>query len=278
VSILNDQSTIEPLGISETIVDKSELVLPKLLKQYYVTCPLDKKIDYLAHFLRMNSKSKVLIFVSSCKQVRYIYEAFCKLQPGIPLLSLHGRQKQLTRMNTYYSFCRKQNAALISTDVASRGLDFPTVDWVIHLDKPESIETYVHRSGRTARYNASGTSLLILSPNEADFLTLTKDRQFELQPFSKIDTHRLPSAKMKLQLVCSKHADIKYLAQRSFVSYLRSLYLQCGVSIDTIKSLPLKEFSESLGLINVPRVRFLGSSSDTKNASREMGIEDEDSD
>ena len=272
ISIAADKSEhkVEPFGDNTlTNLPRDEAIIPENLKQYYFMCPLDRKIDFLAHFLRMNANSKIIVFVSSCKQVRYVFEAFCKLQPGLPLLSLHGRQKQLSRMNTYYSFCRKQSAALISTDVASRGLDFPTIDWVIHFDRPESVETYVHRSGRTARYNAIGSSLLLLTPPERSFMSVLESAKYKINQYSKVDIQRMPSTKTKLQLVCSKHADIKYLAQRSFISYLRSLYLQCCFSVDDINSMPLKEFSESLGLINVPRVRFLNSLSSDKNACRD---------
>ena len=61
-----------------------------------------------------------------------MYESFRKLRPGIPLLCLHGRMKQEVRMAVYAQFCEKR-ACLFSTDVASRGLDFPAVDWVIQV-------------------------------------------------------------------------------------------------------------------------------------------------
>ena len=51
---------------------------------------------------------------------------------------------------------------LLSTDLAARGLDFPAVDWVLQLDAPEDAETYIHRVGRTARYESQGKALLLL--------------------------------------------------------------------------------------------------------------------
>ena len=55
---------------------------------------------------------------------------------------------------------------LLSTDLAARGLDFPAVDWVLQLDAPEDAETYIHRVGRTARYESHGKALLLLCPSE----------------------------------------------------------------------------------------------------------------
>lgn len=68
----------------------------------------------------------------STKQVKFVYEAFKKLRPGIPLKCLHGRMKQERRMGTYDEFFEKRSI-LFSTDVASRGLDFPEVDWVVQV-------------------------------------------------------------------------------------------------------------------------------------------------
>ena len=55
---------------------------------------------------------------------------------------------------------------LFATDVASRGLDFPSVHWVVQMDCPEDVDTYIHRSGRTARYERGGEALLILTVHE----------------------------------------------------------------------------------------------------------------
>lgn len=56
-------------------------------------------------------------------------------------------------MAIYYDFLDRPHVVLIATDVAARGLDFPAVDWVIQMDCPEDKQTYIHRAGRTARFN-----------------------------------------------------------------------------------------------------------------------------
>lgn len=68
------------------------------------------------------------------------------------MLCLHGALRQEKRMQTYSGFCRKENAVLLATDIAARGLDFPAVNWVVQFDCPEDANTYIHRAGRTARY------------------------------------------------------------------------------------------------------------------------------
>ena len=55
-------------------------------------------------------------------------------------------------------------------DVAARGLDLPSVDWIVQFNPPVTAEEYVHRVGRTARVGKCGKSLIFLSPNEAEFV------------------------------------------------------------------------------------------------------------
>lgn len=93
-----------------------------------------------------NKRAKILIFVSCCKQARFLTESFRHLRPGISLGGLWGTQKQTKRLEVFQKFDeKKQGAALIATDVASRGLDFADVDWVLQLDCPNSVDDYIHR-------------------------------------------------------------------------------------------------------------------------------------
>ncbi len=126
--------------------------MPKGLEQHYVVCELDKKLDVLWSFIKTHLQSKTIVFMSSCKQVRFVFETFCKMHPGIPLLHLHGKLKQMTRLSTFQRFTTMKHAVLLATDIAARGLDFPAVDWVLQADAPEDVDTYIHRVGRTARY------------------------------------------------------------------------------------------------------------------------------
>jgi ATP-dependent RNA helicase DDX10/DBP4 len=57
-----------------------------------VECPLDRKLDVLFSFIKTHLESKTLVFLSSCKQVRYVYETFRRFRPGVPLMALYGKQ------------------------------------------------------------------------------------------------------------------------------------------------------------------------------------------
>jgi ATP-dependent RNA helicase DDX10/DBP4 len=139
------------------------------------------------------------------------------MQPGIPLLALHGKQNQQKRMGIYEQFSKKTQACLIATDIASRGLDIPAVDWVIQVDCPDDSETYIHRVGRTARYNKKGQALLFLLPSESEFLKELEMKKVPIEEI-KINPSKQSLVKPQLAALCSQNPDMKYLAQKVFIN------------------------------------------------------------
>lgn len=84
-------------------------------------------------------------------------------------LPLHSQMIQKARLRSIERFASsggKESTVLVSTDVAARGLDIPNVDQVIHYHVPRTADAYVHRSGRTARGEKSGVSVVLCAPEE----------------------------------------------------------------------------------------------------------------
>ena len=255
---------------------------PSTLQQNYIVTPLPDKLDTLWSFLRSNLKSKILVFMSSGKQVRFVYEAFRHMQPGIPLLHLHGRQKQTARLDITTKFSATKNSCLFATDVVARGLDFPAVDWVIQLDCPEDADTYIHRVGRTARYERNGRAVLFLEPSEEEgMLQRLQQRKVAVEKIN-VRQKKQQSIKNQLQNMCFKDPELKYLGQKAFVSYVRSVHIQRDKEVFKLNELPLEEFSASLGLPGAPKIKFLkgDNAKSLKNAPRQAlfssGEEDSD--
>lgn len=213
VSDLARLSLKDPVAIGANEAD-TEGAMPKNLEQHYVVCTLDKKLDILWSFIRSHLQSKTLVFMSSCKQVRFAFETFCKLHPGVPLLQLHGKQKQMTRLETFKRFTTMKHAVLIATDIAARGLDFPAVDWVFQMDAPEDAETYIHRVGRTARYESAGKGLLLLLPSEEEGMKQALEKKHIDVQKIKIKTSKTQSIENQLQNIAFQDPEIKYLGQR----------------------------------------------------------------
>ncbi|KAG5673763.1 hypothetical protein PVAND_003783 [Polypedilum vanderplanki] len=237
--------------------EKSEVTTPTLLQQNYVIINQEDKITMLWSFIKSHLKQKSIVFLSSCKQVKYIYEIFSRLRPGISLLALYGTLHQDRRMAIYDEFCKRSKVVLFATDIASRGLDFPIVSWVIQLDCPEDATAYIHRAGRTARHNASGESLLVLTPaEEPAMLEELKANKIPINQIS-IDPQRLFSPRVKMEAFLAQSQELKESAQRAFIAYLKSVYLMKNKKIFNIEAINFDEYAKSLGLVVTPRVRFL---------------------
>lgn len=147
-------------------------------------------------------------------QVRFVFEAFRRLRPGIPLMALYGKQKQMKRMAIYNDFAKKSAAVMFATDIAARGLDFPSVHWVIQLDCPEDCATYIHRVGRTARFEKAGNALLLLLPSEKEgMISELEEHKVPLQNI-EINPEKNTSIVKSLQSFCTQEPEIKYLAQK----------------------------------------------------------------
>ncbi|KAL0946239.1 hypothetical protein HGRIS_012498 [Hohenbuehelia grisea] len=257
------------IGVGEAGLSNGS-AMPSNLEQHYTVCPLDKKLDILWSFIKTHLQCKIIVFMSSCKQVRFVFETFCKMHPGMPLLHLHGKQKQTTRLAMYTKFTSTAHAVLFATDIAARGLDFPSVDWVVQVDAPEDAETYIHRVGRTARYDSNGKALLLLLPSEEEGMKVALDKKSIDIKCIKVRPSKTHSIENQLQNLAFKDPEIKYLGQRAFVSYLRSIYLQKDKSIFKLSELPAERFAESLGLPGMPKIKFLSKelAQKKKNASR----------
>lgn len=197
------------------------------------------------------------------------------MRPGIPLLALFGRMNQTRRMCVYQSFFQRDSAVLFATDIASRGLDFPKVNWVVQLDCPPNTDEYIHRVGRTARYHSGGQALLVLLPSESKFIELLEKNRLDLNQIKPNRAH-LFSISERLAYFCAEDSSIKYWAQRAYVNYVKSVAKESNKQVFDIQQMPLEEFSLAIGLPITPRVRYLNKVI-TKQKS-ELVTVDQDSD
>ncbi|KAG9863739.1 P-loop containing nucleoside triphosphate hydrolase protein, partial [Aureobasidium melanogenum] len=276
VSDLARLSLRDPEYVSTS--EQGESATPKSLQQNYVLTPLPDKLDTLWSFIQTCKKSKIIVFLSSGKQVRFVYEAFRHMQPGIPLLHLHGRQKQTARLDITTKFSHAQHSCMFATDVAARGLDFPAVDWVVQLDAPEDADTYIHRVGRTARYERDGKAVLFLDPSEEEgMLSRLEAKKVPIERIS-VKQKKQQSIKPQLQNMCFKDPTLKYLGQKAFASYVRSIHIQKDKETFKLDKLNLEEYAASLGLPGAPKIKFIAGddAKARKNAPRAQLDDSED--
>ena len=230
---------------------------PAQLQQNYILTTLPEKLDTLWGFIKTHLKCKAIVFMTTSKQVRFAYETFRHLQPGVPLIHLHGRQSQSARLETTTRFRDSQFCFLFCTDVVARGLDFPSVDWVVQLDCPEDADTYIHRVGRTARYEKGGKALLMLMPSEEGaFLARLKKKKVELERLN-VKLKKKLTVSSQLQHMCFQYPETKHLGQKAFISYIRSVTMRHDTDVFKAHQLPIEEYAKSLGLPGAPRIKIL---------------------
>ncbi len=150
----------------EVLVSKDELTLD-LTEQYFMMTSRESKRDELEHLFE-EDYSKIMVFCRTKHKVDYLSRKLKRADYKAE--GLHGDVSQNKRARVLKEFSDGALRILITSDVASRGLDIDGVDLVVNYDIPVDVETYVHRIGRTGR--AGNTGVAITFVNEEDIKQL----------------------------------------------------------------------------------------------------------
>ena len=226
---------------------------PSQLNQRYMVVEANTKLDFIWSYIKSHLNSKSMLFFTTCKQVRFVFEAFRQLRPGVPLMHIHGAMKQQRRLENYAQFMHSNKAVLFCTDVASRGLDFTGVDWIVQVDCPENADQYVHRVGRSARHLKGGNALLLLVESELHFLTTLKDISIKE---IKVNKEKQLAIAEKLASVLVEHKELKTLAYSYFTSYASAIYKATDKQVFQFDLYPWESIAMHLGLHAMPIISF----------------------
>lgn len=131
-----------------------------------IFCSLEEKDSYL-YYILMNYPGRTIVFCNSIECVKRSASVLSHL--NVSPIVLHGKMEQKQRLKSLESFQKNEDSIMVTTQVAARGLDIPNIQHVIHYQVPTTGEDYVHRSGRTARADKEGLSILIMEPGEVKF-------------------------------------------------------------------------------------------------------------
>uniref|UniRef100_A0AAQ5Z7N9 ATP-dependent RNA helicase n=1 Tax=Amphiprion ocellaris TaxID=80972 RepID=A0AAQ5Z7N9_AMPOC len=169
------------------------------LTETQIHCQKDEKDFYLYYFL-LQYPGRTMVFANSIDCIKRLNTLLVILD--ITPLPLHANMHQKQRLKNLERFAERESCVLLTTDVAARGLDIPNVQHVIHYQVPRTSETYVHRSGRTARATKEGLSLLLIGPDDMMnfkkiYKTLGKDEELPMFP---IETKCMDAIKERVNL------------------------------------------------------------------------------
>ena len=166
------------------------------LKEGLVECSAMEKDIYLYSILIQRPKAKILVFTNSISSVRRLMPILQNL--NLPASALHSSMAQKARLRSVERFSEPKTggSVLVATDVAARGLDIQNIDLILHYHVPRTADSYIHRSGRTARATSAGESILLCSPDEVAGVT-----KLVAQVHQAAGGHRLEPIYVERQLV-----------------------------------------------------------------------------
>lgn len=178
--------TEEALNIGKSLMKSPEIVkcnndstINTNINNLYIVCDKRDKVLILRKLMASIKPEKAIAFINKTDEIEILAS---KLKyHGLKVDGIHGSFVKNQRQKTMLDFKSQRINLLISSDLSARGLDIDDVTHIFNVDLPEDINTYVHRSGRTARGDKSGTVISIVSPNEISQLkNYSKKLNFKL--------------------------------------------------------------------------------------------------
>jgi ATP-dependent RNA helicase RhlE len=163
VELLIDQYFNDPIRVEAA---PTGTPLENILQTGYIVPNFNTKINLIKSLLAVDtSMTKVLIFVATKQLADKLFD---ELEPTFTeqLGIIHSNKEQNHRFNTVKQFQAGTYKAVIATDIVARGIDISEVTHVINFDIPEVPENYIHRIGRTGRYDKKGIAITFITERE----------------------------------------------------------------------------------------------------------------
>jgi len=202
----------------------------EITQRFFLADNLNQKEKLLFHFVQKEATKQVIIFTATRKDTERLSAVLN--EKGCSSLALHGDLNQSNRNQIMDSFSRGKEQVLVTTDIASRGLDLLNVSHVINFDIPKHTEEYIHRIGRTGRAGSEGDAISIIGPKDWDNFkkvesfvqqSITFDRveginpKFKgLKPVQATSTHTNKLAKSSKKVAQKKKLKAKASVNKTF--------------------------------------------------------------
>ena len=138
--------------------------VPDRVALYEVKSPVKDKLETLKSLLCELGDQQSIVFLNYRDAVERVDDYLCR--QGFATSAFHGGMEQKQREDALYKFSNGSANIFVSTDLASRGLDIPDIQNIIHYHLPQNEQELVHRVGRTARWDKEGRAFFIVGPEE----------------------------------------------------------------------------------------------------------------
>ncbi|KAI8575903.1 hypothetical protein K450DRAFT_133636 [Umbelopsis ramanniana AG] len=263
---------------------------PASLKINYLVCDPDQKMAQVVRLLLKElddfsyGAKKFIIYFATCASVDYFYKIMSKLTQLKPfsIHSLHGQMDTKRRTATYSSFVglpAATPALLLCTDVASRGLDIPDVDYVVQFDPPQDPKAFSHRCGRTARAGRNGKATVFLNRGREEvYVEFLKLRKIPMEPapylMNDLSEHpqaapqnddekpitpeipdpSIPTFIQEMRQIVKTDRDLHDKSFKAFTSFIRAYSKHDASYIFRVKDLDLGKAATGFGLLRLPKM------------------------
>lgn len=145
-------------------VEFTDVLVQPRISMKIVESPVPDKLDTLLHLIKYIGNQPTLIFCNHRDAVERVMDFLYKKKCQVKMY--HGGMEQDAREEALMKFRNGSFHLLVTTDLASRGIDIPEIQYIIHYHLPSTEASFIHRNGRTARMQSTGTTYIILSGDE----------------------------------------------------------------------------------------------------------------
>ncbi|CAM3294581.1 DEAD/DEAH box helicase [Vagococcus fessus] len=206
---------------------QSEDKVQNRIDQYYYNVNEDDKVQLLLDVLVVDNPNTSIIFCNTRDVVEELSEGLSAL--GAKPVMLHGGMEQRDRSKVITEFKQGYHRFLVATDVAARGLDISDVSLVVNFDFPNSVETYTHRIGRTARLDKEGKAITFV--NQYDGKNFDEIAEFNegawrqmIAPKESLVADKMPSFTAKQE----RQPKLKKVKELVFKEEITKLHINAG--------------------------------------------------
>ena len=227
---LMDQIPFLGRGKPKVVDLTSDRKIADKISEAHISCPEAERDEYLYCLLVMHP-GRTIVFVNAISSVRRLAAILKTL--GLPVHPLHAEMQQRARLKALDRFREDGNAILVATDVAARGLDIKDVKCVVHYQLPASLDGYVHRSGRTARAEAEGVAIALVTPKEnGRYRALLKALDRQEPPEFPLDVAVMGAARQRVRLAIRLDGlERKIAKERADTSWRRQNAEKLGIEL-----------------------------------------------
>lgn len=202
------------------------------LEEFTITC-LEEEKDIYLYYILSTSYGRTLIFCNSKDCVRRLVSILKHVK--VKNVALHSELDQKTRLKNLEKFAKNQDIVLVASDIAARGLDVENIERVIHYQIPHTTESYVHRSGRTARGSNTGLSIMLYDPKESKLykrLITSMGDKINLNQTFPIDKKVYEVAKQRIKLAQQLNAiEHQVNKKRSTDDWFKRMADECEIDL-----------------------------------------------